>query len=144
MIWGVFGKSNFVGSWISVADDEMDENVVEYISSIKGGLQLCVNGFPYTRHRVGAHTTYWRCAQFRPLKWVLGRARCSIWTHFLIFYPIPRCKARVRIKADGTKVEIVERHHNHGILTKRRKKGVLKALYNEKKKFNSANFSWLI
>lgn len=55
-----------------------------------------------------------------------------------------RCKARVRIKADGTKVEIVERYHNHGILTERRKKGVLKALYNEKRKFNSASFSWQI
>lgn len=52
-------------SWIP---DDVDDNVVEYISSIKGGLQLCVNGFPYTRHRVGGQTTYWRCVQFRPLK----------------------------------------------------------------------------
>lgn len=58
-----------------------------------------------------------------------------------LFEKISRCKARVRIKADGTKVEIVERHHNHGILTERRKKGVLKALYNEKRKFNLSNFS---
>lgn len=55
--------------------------------------------------------------------------------------PFRRCKARVRIKADGTKVEIAERHHNHGMLTERRKKGVLKALYSEKKKFQSAQLT---
>lgn len=67
---GIFIETNFLGFSISVEVEEyeMNENVVEYISSIKGGLQLCVNGFPYTRHRVGALTTYWRCAQFRPLK----------------------------------------------------------------------------
>lgn len=140
-----------VCSWISAEDD----NVVEYIHSIKGGLQLCVNGFPYTRHRVGGQTTYWRCVQFRPLKWVKSfqhyPMKSSIWFRFQFFSffskfisHMVRCKARVRIKADGTKLEIVERYHNHGILTERRKKGVLKALYNEKRKFNLANLSWQI
>lgn len=41
--------------------------------------------------------------------------------------------ARVRAKADGS-MEIVETNHNHAILTERRKKGTLKAMYDEKRK----------
>lgn len=41
--------------------------------------------------------------------------------------------ARARAKADGS-MEIVETNHNHGILTERRKKGTLKAMYDEKRK----------
>lgn len=44
-----------------------------------------------------------------------------------------RCMARVRAKSDGS-MEIVETTHNHGILTERRKKGTLKAMYDEKRK----------
>lgn len=47
--------------------------------------------------------------------------------------------ARVRTKlVQGNKangnLEIVEMQHNHGILTERRKKGVLKAMYAQKRK----------
>ena len=41
--------------------------------------------------------------------------------------------ARVRTKANGN-LEIVEMQHNHGVLTQRRKKGVLKAMYAQKRK----------
>lgn len=44
--------------------------------------------------------------------------------------------ARVRTKADGI-VEIVEKQHNHGILTERRKKGVLKEMYQTRKQQQS-------
>lgn len=46
----------------------VDENRVNYITSLKGTYQLCLDGFPYTRHRVRSGTIYWRCVQFRPLK----------------------------------------------------------------------------
>lgn len=45
-----------------------------------------------------------------------------------------RCKARVRTKANGKQLEIVEREHNHNILKKRRKKGTLKAFYEQRKR----------
>lgn len=41
--------------------------------------------------------------------------------------------ARVRAKTDGS-LEIVETQHNHDILTERRKKGSLKAMYDQKRK----------
>lgn len=41
--------------------------------------------------------------------------------------------ARVRTKGNGH-LEIVEIQHNHPILTERRKKGVLKAMYAQKLK----------
>lgn len=44
-----------------------------------------------------------------------------------------RCMARVRAKTDGS-LEIVETQHNHDILTERRKKGSLKAMYDQKRK----------
>lgn len=46
---------------------------------------------------------------------------------------INSCKARVRTKVYGKRLEIVQREHNHTILTERRKKGVLKAMMAEKK-----------
>lgn len=41
--------------------------------------------------------------------------------------------ARVRAKTNGN-LEIVETQHNHDILTERRKKGSLKAMYDLKRK----------
>lgn len=55
---------------------------------------------------------------------------------FIIFFIPPfkhRCKARVRTKGKGKHLEIVDRTHNHIMLTERRKKGTLKAMYAEKK-----------
>lgn len=46
--------------------------------------------------------------------------------------------ARVRTKVDGN-LEIVEMQHNHVILTERRKKGVLKAMYARKKEQQHPN-----
>ncbi|KAJ6637808.1 hypothetical protein Bhyg_10539 [Pseudolycoriella hygida] len=92
------------------ADPEAKSSVI-YISSLKGGFQLCLDGYPFTRHRNRDDTTYWRCVQFKPLG----------------------CKARVRTKVYGKRLEIVQREHNHTILTERRKKGVLKAMMAEKK-----------
>lgn len=48
-----------------------------------------------------------------------------------------RCLARVRTKEDG-EVEVVETKHNHGILMERRKKGTLKAMYDEKRRQRKA------
>lgn len=87
-------------------------STLEFVSSIKGGYQLCLDGYNFTRHRLRGNTTYWRCVQFRPL----------------------RCKARVRTRADGKQLEIVEREHNHKILRQRRKKGSLKAFYEQRKR----------
>lgn len=41
--------------------------------------------------------------------------------------------ARVRAKSKGN-MEMVETHHNHDIVTERRKKGSLKAMYDQKQK----------
>lgn len=45
--------------------------------------------------------------------------------------------ARVRTKVDGS-FEIVETQHNHHILTERRKKGSLKAMYEKRKQQSKA------
>lgn len=50
-----------------------------------------------------------------------------------LFQIVNSCKARVRTKVYGKRLEIVQREHNHTILTERRKKGVLKAMMAEKK-----------
>lgn len=47
-------------------DEPIDVDQLRYRNSIKGNLQLCVDGYPFTKHRVTAFTTYWRCVQFRP------------------------------------------------------------------------------
>ncbi|CRK91937.1 CLUMA_CG005555, isoform A, partial [Clunio marinus] len=93
---------------------------IKFITSFKGSLQLCANGFPFTRHRVLGSTVYWRCVQFKALG----------------------CRARLRTRLDkneqymthrnyddaSQKVEIVCDQHNHLIITERRKKGSLKDL----------------
>lgn len=53
-----------------------------------------------------------------------------------MFSPHFSCMARVRTKTAGG-MEIVETQHNHGILTERRKKGSLKAMYDEKRKLKA-------
>lgn len=74
----------------------------------------------------------------------ISATRVNVQNHFLntvsripvlntCFLPHFRCMARVRTKTDGG-MEIVETQHNHGILTERRKKGSLKAMYDEKRK----------
>lgn len=54
--------------------------------------------------------------------------------YFLINFKNFRCRARLRTKSNGKQLEIVEREHNHKILTERRKKGALKALNDKMKK----------
>lgn len=54
--------------------------------------------------------------------------------------------ARVRTKGNGN-LEIVDMQHNHDILTERRKKGVLKAMYAQKlkqKQQKTAQPKWTI
>lgn len=60
---------------------------------------------------------------------VINLTFISILNFSLVF----RCLARVRAKTDGS-YEIVETQHNHDILTERRKKGSLKAMYDLKRK----------
>lgn len=52
-----------------------------------------------------------------------------------------RCLARARTKDDG-ELEVVETQHNHGLLMERRKKGTLKAMYDEKKRQRNAEQKW--
>lgn len=52
---------------IDTETDTENKSSVIYISSLKGGFQLCLDGYPFTRHRNRDDTTYWRCVQFKPL-----------------------------------------------------------------------------
>uniref|UniRef100_A0A182TA42 FLYWCH-type domain-containing protein n=1 Tax=Anopheles maculatus TaxID=74869 RepID=A0A182TA42_9DIPT len=38
---------------------------LRYIRNSKGSQQLCIDGFPFTRHVINKGTVYWRCIQFR-------------------------------------------------------------------------------
>ncbi|XP_059611349.1 modifier of mdg4-like isoform X8 [Phlebotomus argentipes] len=106
-----FGESYAEGDQSVAEAQEATECPIEYVSSIKGSFQLCLDGYPFTRHRSRGDTIYWRCVQFKPLA----------------------CRARLRTRRNGKQLEIVDSHHNHKILTERRKKGSLKALYDERK-----------
>jgi FLYWCH zinc finger domain len=100
------------------------ENRIKFIKSFKGSLQICLNDFPFTRHRVLENTTYWRCVKFKSIG----------------------CRARLRTRLDKSKknfslhknfndesqkVEIVCNQHNHELITERLKKGELKMLKEE-------------
>lgn len=55
------------GEETTIDPDAETKSSVVYISSLKGGFQLCLDGYPFTRHRNRDSTTYWRCVQFKPL-----------------------------------------------------------------------------
>ncbi|KXJ73914.1 hypothetical protein RP20_CCG014741 [Aedes albopictus] len=81
--------------------------------STKGSPQLCIDGFPFTRHIVKEDTIYWRCIQFRAL----------------------RCPARHRQRRSTGALEVVWAKHNHGIL-ERRKRGTLRDILLQRKRMN--------
>ncbi|CAO1429450.1 unnamed protein product [Diamesa tonsa] len=47
--------------------DVLGDHKIAFISSVKGTLQITVDGYPFTRHRVKDSTVYWRCVQFKSL-----------------------------------------------------------------------------
>lgn len=47
--------------------DTRGDHKIAFISSVKGTLQITVDGYPFTRHRVKDSTVYWRCVQFKSL-----------------------------------------------------------------------------
>ncbi|XP_058057614.1 uncharacterized protein LOC131208755 [Anopheles bellator] len=80
--------------------------------SSKGGAQLCIEGFPFTRHMIYEETVYWRCIQFRAL----------------------RCPARHRQRRTTGLIEIVHSEHNHPPIQNRRKRGSLKQIIQQRLK----------
>ncbi|KAG5672367.1 hypothetical protein PVAND_002499 [Polypedilum vanderplanki] len=46
---------------------EAESGRISFIKSFKNQVQLCLDDFPFTRHRVTGNTVYWRCVQFRSL-----------------------------------------------------------------------------
>nr|XP_029723801.1 FLYWCH-type zinc finger-containing protein 1-like [Aedes albopictus] len=85
----------------------------EYSISLKGSLQLMVQGFPYTRHSCKGGKVYWRCVQFKSLG----------------------CRSRVRTHQEL--IESIEHEHNHDRMLARRKRGALKQLMQERKREKS-------
>lgn len=85
-----------------------------------------------TEPPTGVASSLSRCGEF----WQLPPASEWIWLQFSSISR--RCKARVRTKSDGRKLEIVERRHNHGILKERRKKGTLKKIQGKNKRPESS------
>nr|XP_029723720.1 modifier of mdg4-like isoform X30 [Aedes albopictus] len=85
----------------------------EYSISLKGSLQLMVQGFPYTRHSCKGGKVYWRCVQFKSLG----------------------CRSRVRTHQEL--FESIEHEHNHDRMLARRKRGALKQLMQERKREKS-------
>ncbi|CRK91936.1 CLUMA_CG005554, isoform A [Clunio marinus] len=63
---------------------------IKFITSFKGSLQLCANGFPFTRHRVLGSTVYWRCVQFKALG----------------------CRARLRTRLDKNEQYMTHRNYD--------------------------------
>lgn len=63
----------FAGAHAKIFDPNSD-NVFSFIKSFKGSIQICANGYPFTRHRVVGSTVYWRCVQFKSIEWVYSSA----------------------------------------------------------------------
>lgn len=61
-----------------LAEDAERGYQISFITSCKGSTQLCINDFPFTRHRVRDNTVYWRCVHFK----ALGFVRLSTFLYF--------------------------------------------------------------
>ncbi|XP_062556494.1 modifier of mdg4-like isoform X28 [Armigeres subalbatus] len=86
---------------------------VQYVMSPRGGLQLCVDGFRYTRERIKDNVITYRCVHYKPLG----------------------CRARAKTdNQDEPKVKIIDAEHNHPRHMDRRKNGVLRGLLLQRKR----------
>ncbi|XP_065073327.1 uncharacterized protein LOC135697501 [Ochlerotatus camptorhynchus] len=85
---------------------------VQYIVSARGGLQLCVDGYRYTRDRIKDNGITYRCVHYKPLG----------------------CKARAKTDKDKSKLRVIDAEHNHPRNMDRRKSGALRKLLEERKR----------
>ncbi|XP_055385195.1 modifier of mdg4 isoform X21 [Condylostylus longicornis] len=114
-------QPSFSESYVSDAGDQSATEAqgplenLSFIQSKKGCTQLVYKGYPFTRHRVRGNMIYWRCVQFHPLK----------------------CTARMR--TEGEAIVVTREHHNHEIITHRRKKGTLKPIYEARRSQAKSN-----
>nr|CAE54345.1 TPA: Mod(mdg4)-h58.8 [Anopheles gambiae] len=111
------GVSGFVDSYTSDGGNatEISTQDVPYpdtrlISKSRITNQLCIDGFPFTRHMMKKDTIYWRCIQFRAF----------------------RCPARHRQNRATGLLELVHSEHNHEQIQTRRKRGTLKELMRQR------------
>lgn len=81
----------------------MDNQGPVYVLSKYGTKQLVLKQHTFNRHVNREEVTYWRCSQFAVL----------------------RCRARIKTK--GNILTVLNKEHNHEVITKTRKYGSLKS-----------------
>lgn len=115
---------------------------IEYILSLRGKIQLMIDGYPFYRYSVERNKTTYNCVQNRILGFVHINWE-SIWNcRWIIRFLFYRCSARARVikqrSNDTNEVfELVEVSHNHPQVMPRRGFGEAKrmlALQKSKKK----------
>ncbi|XP_062556490.1 modifier of mdg4-like isoform X27 [Armigeres subalbatus] len=116
------GASGFSESYAESgtgADQAAQDNnyEIQYVLSARGGLQLCIDGFRYTRDRIKDAKIIYRCVHYKPLG----------------------CKARAHTDKDNPKVRIIDAEHNHQRNMDRRKNGALRKLLEQRKREHRKN-----
>lgn len=131
----------------------VDGHTIEYIVSIRGKLQLLIDGYPYYRYAIEKNKTTYNCVQNRILgfvwsffflhlienydekEWNDCCYECNFYSLFIQY----RCQAKARVIGKNDRVEFVNVSHNHPAILPRRASGEAKrmfALQKMKKKSN--------
>lgn len=102
----------------------VEGHTIEYIISVRGKIQLVIDGYPFYRHSINMNKTTYNCVQNRILGFVFYRDSCDYLFKFeilLIF--IFRCEARARVVGNNENIELVDISHNHPAILPRRGMG---------------------
>lgn len=102
----------------------VDGHTIEYIISVRGKIQLVIDGYPFYRYSIKKNKTTYNCVQNRILGFVFDGNFCDFPFEFeslLIF--ISRCDARARVIGNNEDIELVDVSHNHPAILPRRAMG---------------------
>ncbi|XP_049532487.1 modifier of mdg4-like isoform X23 [Anopheles darlingi] len=121
---GEDGKAGASGFGESYASDgtsneqaSQDRYRIEYFVTARGGLQLIIDGYRYSRDRILREITTYRCVQYKPLG----------------------CCARAQSGLNQKNVRVINDAHNHPANMERRQSGALRYLLNERRRITQFN-----
>ncbi|XP_035777051.1 modifier of mdg4-like isoform X31 [Anopheles albimanus] len=106
-----FGES-YASDGTSNEQASQDKYRIEYFVTARGGLQLIIDGYRYSRDRILGDCTTYRCVQYKPLG----------------------CCARAQSDLNQKNVRVINDAHNHPAKMERRQSGALRYLLNERKR----------
>ncbi|XP_055595679.1 modifier of mdg4-like isoform X27 [Uranotaenia lowii] len=108
-----FGTESYTEGTSTDQAAQVDKHEVQYIMSARGGMQLSIDGYRFTRERIKENAINYRCVHYKPLG----------------------CKARAKTGKDTKSVvQVIDAQHNHPMQMDRRKNGVLRRLLHQRKR----------